>query len=74
VRDTLAHILAPNGIWLERFQAARRLLSADTTQYPDIATLAALGRFEPRLLNFVRNLTQSDLDGIGIPKREVRRV
>src|SRR6266436_5827196 len=37
----------------------------DTTQYPDVATLGERwGEFEPRLLNFVRALTQSDLDRV----------
>ncbi len=37
----------------------------DTTQYPDVASLGERWReFEPRLLNFARNLTQGDLDRV----------
>src|SRR5438105_9514284 len=64
VRDTLAHIYGAEWIWLERFQGRSPASLPDTTQFTDIASLAQRwGEFEPRLLNFVRNLTQSDLDG-----------
>src|SRR5216683_1964765 len=65
VRDTLAHIFGAEWIWLERFQGRSPASLPDTTQYPDVATLGERwGEFEPRLLNFVRNLKQSDLDRV----------
>ena len=63
VRDTLAHIFGAEWLWLERFQGRSPSSLPDTTQYPDAATLGGQwGEFEPRLLSFVHNLTQSDLD------------
>ena len=63
VRDTLAHIFGAEWIWLERFQGRSPSSLPDTTEYPDVASLGERwGEFEPRLLAFVRNLTQSDLD------------
>ena len=65
VRDTLAHIFGAEWIWLERFHGRSPSSLPDTTQYPDVATLGGQwGEFEPRLLNFVRNLTQGDLDRV----------
>ena len=50
---------------LERFQGRSPSSLPDTAQYPDIASLGERwGEFEPRLLNFARNLTQSDLDRV----------
>jgi uncharacterized damage-inducible protein DinB len=65
VRDTLAHIFGAEWIWLERFQGRSPASLPDSTQYPDVNTLGERwGEFEPRLLNFARNVTQRDLDGI----------
>src|SRR5258708_27708748 len=65
VRDTLAHICGAEWIWLERFQGRSPSSLPDTKQYPDVAPLGeGWGEFEPRLLNFVRGLTQSDLDRV----------
>jgi len=65
VRDTLAHIFGAEWIWLERFQGRSPSSLPDTTQYADVATLGERwGEFEPRLLLFVRNLNQSDLDRV----------
>jgi uncharacterized damage-inducible protein DinB len=65
VRDTLAHIFGAEWIWLERFQGRSPSSLPATTQYPDVATLSEQwSEFEPRLLSFVRNLTQSDLDRV----------
>lgn len=65
VRDTLAHIYGAEWIWLERFQGRSPASLPDTTQYPDAATLAERwGELEPRLLQFVRQLTQIDLDRV----------
>jgi uncharacterized damage-inducible protein DinB len=65
IRDTLAHIFGAEWIWLERFQGRSPSSLPDTTQYPDVVTLGERwGEFEPRLLNFVRALTQSNLDRV----------
>src|SRR5713226_133079 len=65
VRDTLAHIFGAEWIWLERFQRRSPSSLPDATQYSDIASLGERwGEFEPRLLTFVRALTQSDLDRV----------
>src|SRR3984893_14725400 len=65
VRDTLAHIFGAEWLWLERFQGRSPSSLPDTTQYSDIASLGEpWGEFEPRLLNFVRGLTQNDLDRV----------
>src|SRR5260370_36239225 len=65
VRDTLAHIFGAEWIWLERFQGRSPSSLPDTSQYPDMASLGERwGEFEPRLLNFVRGLTQSDLERV----------
>jgi len=65
VRDTLAHIFGAEWIWLERFLGRSPSSLLDAAQYPDIASLGDhWGEFEPRLLNFVRGLTQSDLDRV----------
>ena len=65
VRDTLAHIFGAEWIWLERFQGRSPSSLPNTAQYSDVASLGdRWGEFEPRLLNFVRGLTQSDLDRV----------
>ena len=65
VRDTLAHVFGAEWIWLERFQGRSPASLPDTRQYPDVASLGGRwGEFEPRLLDFVRGLTQSDLDRV----------
>ena len=65
VRDTLGHIFGAEWIWLERFQGRSPSGLPDVAQYPDIATLGERwGEFEPRLLHFVRSLTQGDLDRV----------
>ena len=65
VRDTLAHIFGAEWIWLERFQGRSPSSLPNTAQYSDVASLGdRWGEFEPRLLNFFRGLTQSDLDRV----------
>jgi uncharacterized damage-inducible protein DinB len=65
VRDTLAHIFGGEWLWLERFQGRSPSSLPDTSQYLDVASLGERwGEFEPRLLNFARGLTQSDLDRV----------
>ena len=65
VRDTLAHVFGAEWIWLERFQGRSPASLPDATQYKDMEGLGeSWGEFEPRLLNFVRGLTQQDLDRV----------
>jgi uncharacterized damage-inducible protein DinB len=65
VRDTLAHIFGAEWLWLERFQGRSPSSLPDTSQYADVVSLGGRwGEFEPRLLNFARGLTQSDLDRV----------
>lgn len=65
VRDTLAHICGAEWIWLERFQGRSPSSLPDTTQFADAASLGShwAGQ-ETRLLDFVRGLTQTDLDRV----------
>lgn len=63
VRDTLAHILGAEWIWLERFQgrSAPSLPKAD--QYPDLAILRARwGEVERDVLGYVDRLSAADLN------------
>jgi uncharacterized damage-inducible protein DinB len=63
VRDTLAHMCGAEWIWLERFQGRSPASLPDTTQFNDIASLRAhWDGQEARLLKFVRELTQTDID------------
>jgi uncharacterized damage-inducible protein DinB len=63
VRDTLAHIYGAEWVWLERFQGRSPPSLPDPAQFKDVQSLEERWReFEPRLLLFVRGLTQSDLD------------
>src|SRR5689334_17355040 len=65
VRDTLAHIFGAEWIWLERFQGRSPASLLDASEYADLASLRQRwSEFEPRLLGFVRGLTQADLDRI----------
>ena len=50
VRDTLGHIFGAEWLWLERFQGRSPASLRD--------------EHEPRLLGFVRGLTQADLDRV----------
>jgi uncharacterized damage-inducible protein DinB len=65
VRDTLGHIFGAEWLWLERFQGRSPASLPDTTQFKDAASLRERwDKHEPRLLGFVRGLTQSDLDRV----------
>jgi len=65
VRDTLAHIYGVEWLWLERFQGRSPSAILDDAEFADIAILkASWGAFEPKLLNFVRGLTQEGLDAV----------
>ena len=63
VRDTLAHICDAEWIWLERFQGRSPSALPNTGQFRDLDTLRQhWSKQETRLLDFVRLLTQADLD------------
>ena len=65
VRDTLAHICGAEWVWLERFQGRSPASLPDVAQYPDAASLREYWtELEGRLLNFVGNLTQEDLNRV----------
>src|SRR3954466_5446472 len=65
VRDTLAHICGAEWIWLERFQGRSPASLPDTTQFKDVPSLRAhWDELEARLLKFVRELKQTDLDRV----------
>ena len=62
VRDTLAHIMGAEWLWLERFRGgpAASLLSGD--QFPDLAGLRARwAQVEHELLSYVDGLSAADL-------------
>ena len=64
-RDTLAHIYGAEWIWLERFQGRSPAGLPDVNQFANIASLRERWlEHEARLLNFVRGLTQADLDRV----------
>lgn len=63
LRDTLAHICGAEWIWLERFEGRSPSALPNSGQFPDVESLRSQwGEQEKRLLNFVRSLTQADLD------------
>jgi len=65
VRDTLGHIFGVEWLWLERFQGRSPSTLPNYSKYEDIAKLkVSWAAFEPTLLNFVRGLTQEDLDRV----------
>ena len=65
VRDTLAHIYGAEWLWLERFHGRSPSSLPDTAQFKDVSSLQERWTgFEPRLLNFVRGVTQADLDRV----------
>lgn len=65
VRDTLGHILGVEWLWLERFQGRTPTAIPDAKEYEAIDGLKARwAEFEPALINFVRGLTQQDLDRV----------
>ena len=64
-RDTLGHIYGVEWLWLERFQGRSPSAIPDSKDFETIEQLRARWtEFEPVLLNFVRGLTQEDLDHI----------
>jgi len=65
VRDTLAHIYGVEWLWLERFQGHSPSAIPNDPAFADITNLRACwAAFEPKMLNFVRGLTQEGLDAV----------
>jgi len=65
IHDTLAHIYGVEWLWLERFQGRSPSAIPTDPEFADIEKLkASWTAFETRLLNFVRGLTQEDLDRV----------
>ena len=65
VRDTLAHILGVEWLWLERFEGRSPASIPDGNEFTDISSLKARWtQFEPTLLKFVRGLTETDLERV----------
>ncbi len=62
VRDTMAHVIGAEWLWLERFQGrTARLPSGD--QFPDLASLRTRwGEVERDLLAYVGGLSAADLE------------
>ncbi len=64
VRDTLAHIMSGEWVWLERFQG-RSPSAIPKNEYSDLGALrAGWSEIENNLISFVRGLTQADLDRV----------
>ena len=62
VRDTLAHILGAEWLWLQRFQGRSAALPSPD-QYPDLSSLRARWtEFERELLGYVNGLSAADLE------------
>jgi uncharacterized damage-inducible protein DinB len=65
VRDTLGHIYGVEWLWLERFQGRSPAAIPDAKVLETVEQLKARWtEFEPVLLNFVRRLTQEDLNRV----------
>ncbi|MGA2484172.1 MAG: DinB family protein [Candidatus Acidiferrales bacterium] len=67
VRDTLAHILEAERIWLQRFEgrSASVPVLLDAAQFADLKSLRTRwARTEAGLARFLRGLTQADLDRV----------
>lgn len=63
VRDTLAHIMLAEWIWLERWQG--RSPAFPPSDFPDFASLRARwGAIETDLSTFVQKLSAADLDRV----------
>jgi uncharacterized damage-inducible protein DinB len=65
VRDTLAHIMGAEWVWLERFQGRSPGALPEATRFPDVASFRkAWLEQEGHLLSFVGGLSQEDLNRI----------
>lgn len=63
VRDTVAHIMGAEWLWLERFRGSSPLSLPSADQYPDLASLRARWtQFESELLAYVGGLSAADLE------------
>lgn len=63
VRDTLAHILGGEWIWLERWQGRSPIALPAASQFSDLASIRAQwAEIESGLLGFVASLSPADLD------------
>jgi uncharacterized damage-inducible protein DinB len=63
VRDTLAHIMAAQWIWFERFHGRSPASMPSGDQFPDLASLRGRWtQFESELLAYVNGLTAADLE------------
>ena len=63
VRDTLAHILGAQWLWLERFRGRSPAALPSAEQYADLASLGARWtQFESELLSYVSGLSAADLE------------
>ncbi len=63
VRDTLAHIMDAEWVWLERFEGRSPGAMPDNSRFADLASLRAeWNGLEAKLLGFVRGLTQADVE------------
>jgi uncharacterized damage-inducible protein DinB len=64
VRDTMAHILGAQWIWLERFQGRSPSSLPNGEEFADLASLRARWtQFESELLSYVNGLSAADLEG-----------
>jgi uncharacterized damage-inducible protein DinB len=65
VRDTVVHIYGVEWLWLERFQGRSPAAIPNNQEFADITKLkASWSTFEHVLLDFVRGLSQVDLDRV----------
>ncbi|PYU21908.1 MAG: damage-inducible protein DinB [Acidobacteria bacterium] len=63
VRDTLAHILGAEWVWLERFHGRMPASLPSADQFPDLASLRGRWtQFESDLLSYVGGLSAADLE------------
>jgi uncharacterized damage-inducible protein DinB len=63
VRDTMAHILGAQWIWLERFHGRSPALLPNGDPFPDVASLRARWmQFESELLSYINGLSTADLE------------
>jgi uncharacterized damage-inducible protein DinB len=63
VRDTLAHIMGAEWLWLERFRGRSLASLPSADQFPDLASLRARWtQVERDLLSYVEGLSAADLE------------
>jgi uncharacterized damage-inducible protein DinB len=63
VRDTLAHIMGAQWLWLERFRGRSPALLPSGDQFGDLPSLRARwAEFESELLSYVNGLSAADLE------------